>query len=1025
MKDQHLTCRLFAILAFSLLCSVNTFAQDQEIESSFRRVSPQEAQRLQTVLAAPVPQGVSAEMLDKHFLEKETAAQLLGERTKREGTLRAWAAASRNWAPRFSLSFAHQYRQEYAQANQWMREACELANNNWTKSYCMATFAEMLGQQYQSATAERVAVDANALIALSETNATLNWQLVQIARAKFRLSMLASTNLRNSGKWDKALEAAKEAQKHARNAMQAATKDSKINRILTATDLSEATSRGTAISRDLGQFNEAELSLASHLRLAREVELPALQRQFIYESAANLRYFQREFSAAEKLIRSADKMSAEMGYDTLHPWRIAKTRLLMMALGGQKRWTDAATELARIDGLATLPTQQARVKMGYERGLVYLHAGRAAEAAPLFQSIAQHNRKIFGETHLFTANALGLQGAALWRAGKENDKPQALALLKQSMHDQQLPANADFAENHGLRKEIRNLIFSAYLEAIAATPGENAADALGIADWVRGGVVQGALADAAVRSAATDPGLSDLVRQDQDAKNEVAALRGYLSGEAGGFASPLPEIATKMRERIALVEQVRTSLRAKIKLQFPDYDRLVRPVAPTSSAVVEGLEPDEALVMLLPTDEAIYVWATSRGSAPVFSRVAIRQDDLNKDVAALRQTLQVVTTKEGKRLPDFNADLSHRLYEQLLSPVSKVWINKKRLVVAAGGSLGQLPFGLLLTESARGIASGQPAQWPWFIKQLSITHVPSVTAWLSTKQFAKSQSAPEALMAWGDPIFSLSANAVNSTSSRAVVDSVAGASQDGMWVRDLEINTRNNVSELDVEIGSPAGSSDGLNMEVRARPAYGDVLSRLVDTADELREIARSLQANPKKDLRLGLEATRASVIDANKSGELRRKRVVAFSTHGIKAGDIPGLNQPALALAVTSNTERNWGSSLLVLGDVLGLKLNADWVVLSACNTAASDGLAEEALSGLARGFFYAGARSLVVTHWSVESVSAKELMVATFDHYTRNPLAPKAESLRQAMLKVMNMPRYSHPFFWAPYALVGDGGR
>jgi CHAT domain-containing protein len=153
---------------------------------------------------------------------------------------------------------------------------------------------------------------------------------------------------------------------------------------------------------------------------------------------------------------------------------------------------------------------------------------------------------------------------------------------------------------------------------------------------------------------------------------------------------------------------------------------------------------------------------------------------------------------------------------------------------------------------------------------------------------------------------------------------------------------------------------------------------------------------------------------------------VVAFATHGLMAGDLPSLTQPALALALSSS-HANAGplAPLLLLEDVLTLKLNADWVVLSACNTAAADGKAEEALSGLARGFFYAGSRSLLVTHWAVESESATLLTTATFDHYTKNPQAPKAESLRQAMLKVMAIPRYSHPAFWAPYALVGDGGR
>jgi len=152
---------------------------------------------------------------------------------------------------------------------------------------------------------------------------------------------------------------------------------------------------------------------------------------------------------------------------------------------------------------------------------------------------------------------------------------------------------------------------------------------------------------------------------------------------------------------------------------------------------------------------------------------------------------------------------------------------------------------------------------------------------------------------------------------------------------------------------------------------------------------------------------------------------VLAFATHGLMAGDLPNLTQPALAMAANGTDANNPLAPLLTLEDVLTLKLNADWVVLSACNTAAADGRAGEALSGLARGFFYAGSRSLLVTNWAVESESAKLLTTATFEHYAANPQSPKAESLRQAMLKVMAMPEYSHPAYWAPYALVGDGGR
>jgi len=108
-----------------------------------------------------------------------------------------------------------------------------------------------------------------------------------------------------------------------------------------------------------------------------------------------------------------------------------------------------------------------------------------------------------------------------------------------------------------------------------------------------------------------------------------------------------------------------------------------------------------------------------------------------------------------------------------------------------------------------------------------------------------------------------------------------------------------------------------------------------------------------------------------------------------------------------------------------LSLQLQTDWVVLSACNTACADGKAEEALSGLARGFFFAGSKSLLVTHWSVESESAMRLTTNTFSSYQKNPSMRRSEALRQAMLTTMAMPKFSHPTYWAPYALVGEGGR
>ncbi|MEY3484711.1 MAG: hypothetical protein RLZZ586_434, partial [Pseudomonadota bacterium] len=124
----------------------------------------------------------------------------------------------------------------------------------------------------------------------------------------------------------------------------------------------------------------------------------------------------------------------------------------------------------------------------------------------------------------------------------------------------------------------------------------------------------------------------------------------------------------------------------------------------------------------------------------------------------------------------------------------------------------------------------------------------------------------------------------------------------------------------------------------------------------------------------------------------------------------------------------------LLTVEKILELKLNADWVILSACNTAAGDGGGSEAISGLGRAFFYAGARALLVSNWPVDSVSSRLLMTDLFKRQSDQPSLLKAEALRLSMLQLADKGNakdektgktsyaYGHPLFWAPYSLVGN---
>jgi CHAT domain-containing protein len=182
--------------------------------------------------------------------------------------------------------------------------------------------------------------------------------------------------------------------------------------------------------------------------------------------------------------------------------------------------------------------------------------------------------------------------------------------------------------------------------------------------------------------------------------------------------------------------------------------------------------------------------------------------------------------------------------------------------------------------------------------------------------------------------------------------------------------------------------------------------------------------------LNLGTAANEQTV----KTADLSNYRIIVFATHGLVPGDLNGLTQPALALSAP-DVAGVPGDGLLTMEEILTLKLDADWVVLSACNTGAGAGAGAEAASGLGRAFFYAGTRAILVTNWSVHSASARELVSDLFRRQAKDPNITRGEALRQAMIALIDSDgfkdeagrtlfSYAHPLFWAPYSIIGDGG-
>ncbi|MGZ8497739.1 MAG: CHAT domain-containing protein [Candidatus Binatia bacterium] len=277
---------------------------------------------------------------------------------------------------------------------------------------------------------------------------------------------------------------------------------------------------------------------------------------------------------------------------------------------------------------------------------------------------------------------------------------------------------------------------------------------------------------------------------------------------------------------------------------------------------------------------------------------------------------------------------------------------------------------------------------PWLLKSAAISYLPSLSALASLRRGA-TPSAANSFIGFGDPVFGGGAKAAAPVAGRGMVRRNAKA--------------------------TAAPSSPTSNLAL---------LQALPDTADEVRDIAKILRAVDSRDIHLGRRASEHLV----KNVDLSAYRVVMFATHGLVPGELPELNQPALALsnpAITGEIE----DGLLTLAEILGLKLRADWVVLSACNTASADGQASEAVSGLGRAFFFAGAKALLVSHWPVETVSAKLLTTELFKRQASDAKISRAQAVREASLAVMQQSAgksysYAHPMFWAPFVVVGDGG-
>ena len=649
--------------------------------------------------------------------------------------------------------------------------------------------------------------------------------------------------------------------------------------------------------------------------------------------------------------------------------------------------------------------------------LSLIKTGRVKEAFTLISSAHAVYTKNYGNQNYARAEMQSLRGLAYAKMNK----------LKQAIEDFSEAVPILFTlnmsgENVFSSKQRLKIILEAYIDLLGRIDGSqlelklshNApAEAFRLADAIRGQVVQSALGASGARAAIEDPQLTDLVRKEQDARHQISALQAILIDTLVASRSPLG--IKSITSKLETLSNAQSALLDEIKTRFPKYSDFTNPQPITPEIAQKHLQPDEALISIYTTNDQSYVWALPYKGRMIFAAIPLGRDALNRTIAGLRKALAPDPETLGD-IPVFDLQQAYQIYNDLLKPVESAWKEAKHLIVVAHGSLGQLPFAVLPTAAVKlqedAVLFANYRDVPWLIRKVSITRQPSVSSFITLRSLPQGNPERKAFAGFGDPFFNLQQLAQAET-EKSIQKTPVASLQKPLQMRGIRITDTGNLD-------SEAITSSHLSM-----------LNRLPDTAAEINSIAGALEADPGTDVFVGKRASEHLV----KTMDLSDRRVIAFATHALVPGDLDGLNQPALALCspeVTGEKE----DGLLTLGEILKLKLNADWVVLSACNTGAADGAGAEAVSGLGRAFFYAGSRALLVSMWPVETTSARQLTSKLFEYQKENKTLSRAGALRKSILALMDGPgikdpasgkiaaSYAHPFFWTPFIIVGDSG-
>jgi CHAT domain-containing protein len=750
------------------------------------------------------------------------------------------------------------------------------------------------------------------------------------------------------------------------------------------------------------QFQEADMRFTEAERVLQPSKDRALKARFLHYRGIHM--------LNQKKLQEADTLlgSAQAAYTALVP-EDALTRAPVARLppgsfdinGGGRIATASRLRDGRTDP-ATVPILLGLIEVLRYRAITLRQLGRAGEAETLTAFAARiaagndlGRASVYARLYRtagVTATDLSLSGRALDDLSRSDDafekalpetKPAAetelvragelmragkasaaLSICRRAVHTL-------IAISSGTSPELMAPCLDAY--ATGGTFGSgagNRAEMFLAAQAAQGTLTshQIAQASAALEVSARDPAVGEVLRQKDSLQRELDRIYRALDTLGGSAASVRAgEEITQLQQEADQVQAALKQAEAKVREMAPNYAQLVQDVVPARD-VFAVMRPNEVFVALFLSQHDGWTFALRNGDIAI-SRIEGGIDTIGPLVKQVRAGMDEPASV-------FDIDNSRRLYDQTLGGVANTLQGAKAFVFAPTGPLLSVPFAVLLTGPAE---PDKLATAPWLLRQGTITHVPAPTNFVSLRKVANTSKAEKRWFGFGD---------------------------------------FRKPSPALIQAGFPDRQCG------RDRAALAG-LPLLPGATAELKG-AQDILAAPPGDELLGAAFTADQVMKQ----DLKSYQILHFAAHALLPTDLECQTEAAIVTSPppSGTSKDGW---LLTASRLLGLDLDANLVILSACNSGGGDGKAGESLSGLARSFFFARARSLLVTHWDVNDKVAALLVVLTINNMKDKPEIGVTGALREAQLALLDQastgklpPEITHPFFWAPFAVIGDGG-